>query len=37
MELGARVKTTVLRGTVIYDEGKVIGKPGGEYLFRPGK
>ena len=37
MELGARVKTTVLRGTVIYDDGKVIGKPTGEYLFRPGK
>ena len=36
MELGARVKTTVLRGQVIYDGGKVIGKPAGEYLFRPG-
>src|SRR5690606_20086742 len=36
MELGARVKTTVLRGRVIFDGGKVIGKPAGEYLFRPG-
>ena len=35
MELGARVKTTVLRGEVIYDDGKVIGKPRGRYLFRP--
>ena len=37
MELGARVKTTVLRGNVIYDEGKIIGKPTGKYLFRPGR
>ena len=36
MELGARVKTTVLRGTVIYDDGRIIGQPIGEYLFRPG-
>jgi allantoinase len=35
MELGARVKTTVLRGRVIYDEGQVIGPPSGQYLFRP--
>ena len=35
MELGARVKTTVLRGQVIYDDGKVIGAPAGRYLFRP--
>jgi allantoinase len=35
MELGARVMTTVLRGQVIYDDGKVIGKPSGRYLFRP--
>ncbi|HZH08537.1 MAG TPA: amidohydrolase family protein [Lautropia sp.] len=35
LELGARVKTTVLRGRIIYDEGRVIGEPAGRYLFRP--
>jgi len=34
-ELGARVKTTFLRGTRIYDNGEVIGGPTGRYLQRP--
>ena len=34
-ELGARVKTTFLRGRRIYDDGEVIGKPCGRYLRRP--
>jgi len=34
-ELGARVKTTFLRGRRIYDNGKVIGEPCGRYLRRP--
>ncbi len=33
--LGARVKTTFLRGCRIYDNGKVIGEPRGRYLRRP--
>ena len=34
-ELSGRVKTTILRGTVIYDGGQIIGKPTGRYLQRP--
>ena len=34
-ELGARVKTTFLRGARIYDNNEVIGEPGGRYLHRP--
>jgi allantoinase len=34
-ELGARVKTTFLRGRRIYDKGEVIGEPRGRYLRRP--
>jgi allantoinase len=34
-ELGARVKTTFLRGRRIYDNGEVIGEPRGRYLRRP--
>ena len=34
-ELGARVKTTFLRGQRIYDDGTVIGEPTGQYLKRP--
>jgi len=35
LELGARVKTTFLRGRRIYDNGKIIGEPLGRYLRRP--
>ncbi|CAB1066097.1 Allantoinase (EC [Olavius sp. associated proteobacterium Delta 1] len=34
-QLGARVKTTFLRGRRIYDDGQVIGEPRGRYLSRP--
>jgi allantoinase len=37
MELSGRVKTTLLRGKVIYDGGKVVGPARGEYLRRPAK
>jgi allantoinase len=35
LELGARVKTTFLRGRRIYDNGEVIGEPTGNFLRRP--
>lgn len=35
VELGARVKTTFLRGQRIFDNGEVIGDAGGRYLKRP--
>ena len=35
LELSARVEETFLRGQLIYQDGEVIGKPRGEYLFRP--
>jgi allantoinase len=35
LELSARVEETFLRGRLICQDGNVIGKPGGEYLFRP--
>ena len=34
-ELGADVVTTLLRGTVIYDNGAIVGSPSGRYLHRP--
>ncbi len=37
MELTGRVKTTFLRGNLIYDQGQVIGTPSGRYLKRPMK
>jgi allantoinase len=35
LELSARVDATFLRGTKIYEDGRVIGKPIGRYLHRP--
>jgi allantoinase len=35
LELSARVEETFLRGRLIYQDGNVVGKPMGEYLFRP--
>jgi allantoinase len=35
MELSGRVKTTFLRGEVVYDGGRIVGKPTGRYLHRP--
>ena len=35
LELSARVEETFLRGTLICQDGQVIGKPDGQYLFRP--
>lgn len=35
LELSARVEETYLRGELIYQDGRLIGKPRGEYLFRP--
>jgi allantoinase len=35
LELTARVKTTLLRGEIVYDQGRVIGVPRGRYLARP--
>ncbi len=35
MELNGRVKSTFLRGRLIYDCGSVIGSPSGQYLRRP--
>ncbi|MGI9308857.1 MAG: amidohydrolase family protein, partial [Gammaproteobacteria bacterium] len=34
-ELGARVKTTFLRGNCIFDNNEVIGEPGGRFMRRP--
>jgi allantoinase len=34
MELTGRVKTTFLRGRKIFDDGNVVGEPGGRYLKR---
>jgi allantoinase len=33
--LSGRVKSTFLRGSLIYDDGKVVGSAHGEYLYRP--
>ncbi|MBG9390144.1 dihydroorotase [Caenimonas aquaedulcis] len=35
LELSARVEETFLRGRLIYQDGNVLGKPTGQYLFRP--
>ncbi len=35
LEMSARVEATFLRGHLIYQDGQVIGKPTGQYLFRP--
>ena len=35
LELSASVTSTFLRGHHIYENGEVLGKPRGEYLFRP--
>ena len=35
VELSGRVKSTFLRGSLIYDNGNVIGSARGEYLQRP--
>ncbi len=35
MELTGRVKTTLLRGEVVYDRGEVVGPARGRYLKRP--
>ncbi|NEQ69108.1 MAG: amidohydrolase family protein [Symploca sp. SIO2D2] len=35
VELTGRVKSTFLRGNLIYDQGQVIGSPSGQYLKRP--
>jgi allantoinase len=35
LELSARVVTTFLRGEPVWDDGRIVGKPRGQYLFRP--
>jgi len=35
MELTGKVVSTFLRGNLIYDKGKVVGPPRGQYLSRP--
>jgi allantoinase len=35
IELGCKVRATFLRGALICDNGKVLGKPRGRYLHRP--
>jgi allantoinase len=35
LEMSACVDATYLRGQLIYQDGQVIGKPQGQYLFRP--
>ncbi len=35
IELGCKVKATFLRGALICENGKVVGKPRGRYLHRP--
>ena len=35
MELTGRVKSTFLRGNLIYDKGQILGSPSGRYLKRP--
>jgi|TARA_Y100000310_G_scaffold253669_1_gene260565 allantoinase len=34
-ELTGKVKTTLLRGTTIYNNGNIVGEPQGQYLKRP--
>jgi allantoinase len=35
IELSAKVKATFLRGSLICENGNVLGKPGGRYMHRP--
>ena len=35
LEMSARVEATFLRGQLICQDGQMLGKPRGEYLFRP--
>lgn len=35
MELTGRVKSTFLRGELVYDQGRIVGEPRGRYLKRP--
>lgn len=35
MELTGKVKTTFLRGNLIYDRGQIVASPQGRYLKRP--
>jgi allantoinase len=35
IELSATVSSTYLRGRLIYDDGKIVGAPAGQYLKRP--
>ena len=35
LKMSASVEATFLRGQLIYQDGQVIGKPMGQYLFRP--
>ena len=35
MELTGRVKTTLLRGEIVFDDGNSVGPARGQYLFRP--
>ncbi len=35
LQLTGRVKSTFLRGKLIYQDGKVLGEPRGRYLKRP--
>ena len=35
MELSGRVKTTFLRGNIVFDGGKIVGRASGKYLRRP--
>ena len=35
LELSAKVKATFLRGALVCENGKVLGKPRGKYLHRP--
>ena len=35
LEMSASVSATFLRGQLIYENGEVLGKPRGQYLFRP--
>ena len=35
MELSGQVRTTFLRGNVVYQDGNVVGEAAGEYLSRP--
>ena len=36
IELSAKVRQTLLRGELVYDDGKIVGPARGQYLRRPG-